>query len=207
MATTPAEHDAMRRALALAATPGVPLGPNPRVGCVLLADDGRIKLSDFGLARAASANTATGQVLLGTIAYLSPELVTKGTADVRSDIYSLGIMLFEMLTGEQPYRGDQPVNIAYRHANETVPAPSEVNPNVPHELDELVDDRPRFGDPCVVAGQGEPIPTQRDRAAQPFAQRIQHAVADSRKLRGDLVRNGQHVFHETKCRPGYGRHR
>ncbi|GAB3295172.1 Stk1 family PASTA domain-containing Ser/Thr kinase [Pseudoclavibacter terrae] len=105
---------------------------------VLLADDGRIKLSDFGLARAASANTATGQVLLGTIAYLSPELVTKGTADVRSDIYSLGIMLFEMLTGEQPYRGDQPVNIAYRHANETVPAPSEVNPNVPHELDELV---------------------------------------------------------------------
>ncbi|MGO2751688.1 MAG: Stk1 family PASTA domain-containing Ser/Thr kinase [Pseudoclavibacter sp.] len=105
---------------------------------VLLADDGRIKLSDFGLARAASANTATGQVLLGTIAYLSPELVTKGTADVRSDIYSLGIMLFEMLTGEQPYRGDQPVNIAYRHANETVPAPSDVNPNVPHELDELV---------------------------------------------------------------------
>nr|WP_258064749.1 Stk1 family PASTA domain-containing Ser/Thr kinase [Pseudoclavibacter sp. AY1H1] len=105
---------------------------------VLLADDGRIKLSDFGLARAASANTATGQVLLGTIAYLSPELVTKGTADVRSDIYSLGIMLFEMLTGEQPYRGDQPVNIAYRHANETVPAPSEVNASVPHELDELV---------------------------------------------------------------------
>lgn len=105
---------------------------------VLLADDGRIKLSDFGLARAASANTASGQVLLGTIAYLSPELVTKGTADIRSDIYSLGIMMYEMLTGEQPYRGDQPVNIAFRHANEDVPAPSSVEPSVPGELDELV---------------------------------------------------------------------
>ncbi|WP_225734997.1 Stk1 family PASTA domain-containing Ser/Thr kinase [Pseudoclavibacter endophyticus] len=105
---------------------------------VLLADDGRIKLSDFGLARAASANTASGQVLLGTIAYLSPELVTKGTAGIRSDIYSLGIMMYEMLTGEQPYRGDQPVNIAYRHANEDVPPPSDVQPDVPGELDDLV---------------------------------------------------------------------
>ncbi|MFD0994840.1 Stk1 family PASTA domain-containing Ser/Thr kinase [Pseudoclavibacter chungangensis] len=105
---------------------------------VLLADDGRIKLSDFGLARAASANTASGQVLLGTIAYLSPELVTKGTADIRSDIYSLGIMMYEMLTGEQPYRGDQPVNIAYRHANEDVPPPSDVCADVPPELDDIV---------------------------------------------------------------------
>lgn len=105
---------------------------------VLLADDGRIKLSDFGLARAASANTASGHVLLGTIAYLSPELVTKGTAGIRSDIYSLGIMMYEMLTGEQPYRGDQPVNIAYRHANEDVPPPSDVQPDVPSELDDLV---------------------------------------------------------------------
>lgn len=105
---------------------------------VLLADDGRIKLSDFGLARAASANTASGQVLLGTIAYLSPELVTKGTAGIRSDIYSLGIMMYEMLTGEQPYRGDQPVNIAYRHANEVVPPPSDVQGDVPAELDDLV---------------------------------------------------------------------
>lgn len=105
---------------------------------VLLADDGRIKLSDFGLARAASANTASGQVLLGTIAYLSPELVTQGTADIRSDIYSLGIMMYEMLTGEQPYSGDQPVNIAFRHANEDVPAPSRIREGVPSQLDDLV---------------------------------------------------------------------
>lgn len=105
---------------------------------VLLADDGRIKLGDFGLARAASANTATGQALLGTIAYLSPELVTRGVADARSDIYAVGIMMYEMLTGEQPYVGEAPMAIAYQHANDTVPTPSSKNPAVPVELDELV---------------------------------------------------------------------
>jgi len=118
---------------------------------VLLADDGRIKLGDFGLARAATTNTATGAALLGTIAYLSPELVTRGAADARSDIYAIGIMLYEMLTGEQPYKGEQPMQIAYQHANDTVPAPSAAVPGVPRELDELVawatarnpDDRPR----------------------------------------------------------------
>jgi beta-lactam-binding protein with PASTA domain/tRNA A-37 threonylcarbamoyl transferase component Bud32 len=105
---------------------------------VLLADDGRIKLGDFGLARAATANTGTGQALLGTIAYLSPELVTRGIADARSDIYALGIMMYEMLTGEQPYVGEAPMQIAYQHANDTVPTPSSKNPAVPAELDELV---------------------------------------------------------------------
>jgi eukaryotic-like serine/threonine-protein kinase len=105
---------------------------------VLLADDGRIKLGDFGLARAASANTATGAALLGTIAYLSPELVTRGVADTRSDIYAVGIMMYEMLTGEQPFTGEQPMQIAYQHANESVPAPSSRNPKVPRPLDELV---------------------------------------------------------------------
>lgn len=118
---------------------------------VLLADDGRIKIGDFGLARAASANTATGAALLGTIAYLSPELVTRGIADTRSDIYAVGIMMYEMLVGEQPFKGEQPMQIAYQHANGAVPAPSVTNDGVPAELDELVlwatsrepDDRPR----------------------------------------------------------------
>ncbi|TIH34462.1 protein kinase domain-containing protein [Subtercola vilae] len=105
---------------------------------VLLADDGRIKIGDFGLARAASANTATGQALLGTIAYLSPELLTRGVADARSDIYATGIMMYEMLVGEQPYKGEQPMQIAFQHANETVPAPSIANPSIPPEVDELV---------------------------------------------------------------------
>ena len=105
---------------------------------VLLADDGRIKIADFGLARAASHNTQTGQALLGTVAYLSPELVTGSPADVRSDIYGLGIMMYEMLTGEQPFTGDEAVAIAYQHANGVVPAPSEKNSAVPHELDDII---------------------------------------------------------------------
>jgi len=118
---------------------------------VLLADDGRIKIGDFGLARAASANTATGAALLGTIAYLSPELVTRGLADTRSDIYAVGIMMYEMLVGEQPFKGEQPMQIAYQHANDAVPSPSSRNHLVPAELDDLVlwatarepDDRPK----------------------------------------------------------------
>lgn len=106
---------------------------------ILLANDGRIKVGDFGLARASSANTATGKALLGTIAYLSPELVTRGTADKRSDIYAVGIMLFEMLTGKQPFTGEQPMQIAYQHAHEQVPAPSSMEPGIPRTLDLLVE--------------------------------------------------------------------
>jgi serine/threonine-protein kinase len=105
---------------------------------ILMADDGRIKIADFGLARAASHNTQTGQALLGTVAYLSPELVTGSPADIRSDLYALGIMMFEMLTGKQPFTGDQAVTIAYQHANADVPVPSEINPDIPDELDDVI---------------------------------------------------------------------
>ena len=104
---------------------------------VLLADDGRIKIGDFGLARNIDNNTSTGS-LVGTVAYLSPELVMRGIADARSDVYAAGIMLFEMLTGRQPFEGDQAVQIAYQHANDNVPAPSKFNPQVAPLLDELV---------------------------------------------------------------------
>lgn len=105
---------------------------------VLLADDGRIKIGDFGLARATTAHTASSQALLGTIAYLSPELLRRGVADTRSDIYSSGIMMYEMLVGQQPFRGEQPMQIALQHANETVPPPSHAVSDIPVEIDELV---------------------------------------------------------------------
>ena len=105
---------------------------------VMLADDGRIKLGDFGLARAVSANTTTGQALLGTIAYLSPELVTRGIADARSDLYAFGIMVYEMLTGVQPFTGEQPMQIAYQHAHSDVPAPSLASTESSPELDDFV---------------------------------------------------------------------
>lgn len=104
---------------------------------VFLSDNGTVKLGDFGLAREISSHTQTGS-LVGTAAYLSPELVLRGQADARSDIYSLGVMAFEMLTGKQPYGGDQAVQIAYQHANSNIPAPSSLNPEVPELLDEIV---------------------------------------------------------------------
>ncbi|MBG6218020.1 serine/threonine-protein kinase [Arthrobacter sp. CAN_A6] len=104
---------------------------------VLLASDGQIKIADFGLARAVSTNTGTG-TLVGTVAYLSPELVTGASADAQSDIYSVGILLFELLTGRQPFTGDAPIQIAFQHAHSTVPAPSSLLPGLPSDIDELV---------------------------------------------------------------------
>jgi serine/threonine-protein kinase len=104
---------------------------------VLLADDGRIKLSDWGLAREVDQRTKT-ESLIGTVAYVSPELVLRGSADARSDVYAAGILLFELVTGRQPFVGEQAVQVAFQHANSTVPAPSSVNPEVPALVDELV---------------------------------------------------------------------
>ncbi|MFG1701787.1 Stk1 family PASTA domain-containing Ser/Thr kinase [Nonomuraea sp. M3C6] len=106
---------------------------------VLMTDDGRVKVVDFGLARAIEATnqTRTG-VMIGTIGYMSPEQVTTGGADVRSDVYAAGIMLFELVTGQQPYDGETPMSVAYRHVHDTVPRPSSVVPEVPPLIDTLV---------------------------------------------------------------------
>ena len=104
---------------------------------VFLSDGGKVKLGDFGLARAITQHTQTGSVV-GTVAYLSPELVLRGQADARSDVYSLGVMIFEMLTGSQPYQGEQAVQVAYQHANDNIPAPSSLKANIPELLDEIV---------------------------------------------------------------------
>ncbi|UFU04822.1 Stk1 family PASTA domain-containing Ser/Thr kinase [Ruania halotolerans] len=106
---------------------------------ILVAHTGEVKVADFGLARAVSEATAasTGS-LLGTVAYLSPEIVTSGNADARADIYAVGAMLFEMLTGHQPFRGETPIQVAYQHVHDVVPAPSESVPWLPFEVDELV---------------------------------------------------------------------
>ncbi|MGH3160128.1 MAG: protein kinase domain-containing protein, partial [Streptosporangiaceae bacterium] len=96
---------------------------------VLLAEDGRVKVADFGLARSTTgtSHTKTG-VLMGTVAYLAPEQVTANTSDARCDVYAAGVMLFELLTGQQPHIGESAIAVAYKHVNETVPAPSAVLP-------------------------------------------------------------------------------
>lgn len=118
---------------------------------VLLASDGRVKLADFGLARAVTevTSTTTGTVL-GTVAYLAPELVVRGDSDARTDVYACGILLYEMLTGRQPFTGETPIQVAFQHVNNDVPAPSELVGWLPIEIDDAVralaardpDDRP-----------------------------------------------------------------
>ncbi|MGW9194879.1 Stk1 family PASTA domain-containing Ser/Thr kinase [Micromonospora chersina] len=102
--------------------------------------DSVVKVADFGLARAveASAEEENGNQLMATVAYVAPELVTQGHADARTDVYSAGIVLFEMLTGRVPYDGDRPVEVAWQHVDRDVPAPSTLVPALPPVLDALV---------------------------------------------------------------------
>jgi serine/threonine-protein kinase len=108
---------------------------------VLINPRGQLKVADFGLARAitsATSATATGGVIMGTVSYLPPELVVDGTADARSDVYAVGVLLFELLTGTKPHGGDSPIQVAYKHVHEDVPAPSSVVPGIPPYLDAFV---------------------------------------------------------------------
>lgn len=106
---------------------------------ILVPTDGPAKVTDFGLARAASevSMSSTGN-MLGTVAYIAPEIATTGEADARSDIYSVGIMLYEMLTGAVPWAGESPLQIASHHVSDNVPSPSAAQPWIPREIDDLV---------------------------------------------------------------------
>jgi serine/threonine-protein kinase len=107
---------------------------------ILLSDDGVVKVADFGLARAVesdAASTRTG-LMMGTVAYCAPEQIARGLADQRSDVYSAGIVMFELLTGHPPYQGESAMNVAYQHVHSRVPAPSSRVRGIPNEVDELV---------------------------------------------------------------------
>ncbi len=137
---------------------------------VLLTDDGRVKVADFGLARAISAGNATAAtqgLLIGTVAYLSPEQVQRGIADARSDVYGAGILLYEMITGAVPFAGETPLAVAYQHVNAVVPMPSSVRPGIPSEVDAL------------VARATERDPDRRYSSAGNF-------LADLRRIRAEL---------------------
>ena len=108
---------------------------------ILISKDGRIKVADFGLARNISMGqtmTAESSVVLGSVSYLSPEQVQRGVADARSDIYAVGIVLFEMLTGSKPYSGETPIQIAYRHVNDRIPNIQTIKSEIPSSIAGLV---------------------------------------------------------------------
>lgn len=134
---------------------------------VLIGTDGSVKVADFGLVRAAAeAGTTSGSVILGTVAYLSPEQVTTGAADARTDVYAAGIVLYEMLTGRPPYVGDTALSVAYRHVNDDVPPPVEQVPDLPPAINDLV----------VRATRRDPA--QRPQSAEAFLAEVQQARAE-----------------------------
>ena len=152
---------------------------------VLIADDGRVKVADFGLAKAVSADTqhtATGGVLIGTVSYLAPELVVDGRADTRADVYAVGVVLYELLTGRKPHEGESPIQVAYKHVHEDIPPPSLLEPSLPPYVDALVaratarDRTQRPADAAVMLHQVHRV-----------AQALAEGVRDDPELTADLT--------------------
>lgn len=105
---------------------------------VLIGDDGRVKVADFGLVRSVDSVTNTTGSVLGTVSYLAPEQIENGVADTRVDVYACGVVFYEMLAGSKPHTGDNPAQVLYQHLNEDVPPPSASVPGLPAALDEVV---------------------------------------------------------------------
>ena len=167
----------VREALGLTAQILRPLGAAHRAGLVhrdikpenvLLPADGSVaKVADFGLARAVTevTQTTTGNVL-GTVAYLAPELITSGSSSPRADVFSVGVITYELLTGEQPFTADSPIQIAFRNVHEDIPLPSTTVPDLPGGVDGLVSAMTRRD------------PEQRPQDADETLTRLREAVAD-----------------------------
>ncbi|MET9272773.1 Stk1 family PASTA domain-containing Ser/Thr kinase [Kribbella sp. NPDC003557] len=169
---------------------------------VLISDKGVVKVADFGLARAVSAsgNTATQGLLMGTVSYLAPELVTDGSADARSDVYSAGILLYEMLTGNKPHSGDTPIQVAYAHVHADVPPPSLEQPSIPPYVDALVQ--------RATARDRDLRPTDArvfSRQVHRVRSALDEGLPDDPELTGDLTVPIQQIRQDSGYDDGYTR--
>jgi beta-lactam-binding protein with PASTA domain/predicted Ser/Thr protein kinase len=130
--------EALARALAAAHQAGL-VHRDVKPGNIMFTRDGEVKVTDFGIARTSSGDTLTQTAaVLGTASYLSPEQAQGTSVDARSDIYSVGCVLYEMLTGRPPFTGDSPVSIAYKHVKEDPVPPARMNPDIPASLEAVV---------------------------------------------------------------------
>ncbi|CAN5632474.1 protein kinase [soil metagenome] len=179
---------------------------------VLISDDGEVKLADFGLVRAvAEAGITSTSVILGTAAYLSPEQVSSGNAGPRSDVYSVGILAYELLTGVTPFTGDNALTVAYQRMDNDVAAPSTVIDGVPPQFDELVlratarDPADRYADAlemkadldAVAAELNLPafrVPAPRHSAQHTSAARYHSRGDGNRTTEAEPVRNATRQF-------------
>ena len=144
---------------------------------VLVDHEGRVKVADFGIARAGSSQMTEAGSIIGTAQYLSPEQARGAPVDESSDLYSTGIVLYELLTGDLPFNGETPVEIAMKHLSQVPPAPSTIRPEIPRDLD-LVVLRALAKEPAEryrsakemdrdleLVGRGEPVGTETEAAA------------------------------------------
>ncbi len=144
---------------------------------VLVDHEGRVKVADFGIARAGSSQITEAGSIIGTAQYLSPEQARGAPVDESSDLYSTGIVLYELLTGDLPFTGETPVEIAMKHLSQVPPSPSSIRPEVPRDLDLVVlralakepADRYRSAKEMdrdlELVGRGEPVGTETEAAA------------------------------------------
>jgi len=187
---------------------------------ILLSDDGIVKVADFGLARAVESDptaTRTG-LMMGTVAYCAPEQISKGSTDPRSDVYSAGIVLFELLTGTPPYKGDSAMNVAWQHVHSRVPAPSSRVKGIPSEIDELVinatDSDPDSRPPDAGAFLAEvadvrselglpvvPVPARDRSRSRSLRADVRHRTPDAETT--ELLRGGAQT-HDTTVVPRRG---
>lgn len=187
---------------------------------VLISDDGEVKLVDFGLVRAlAEAGITSTSVILGTAAYLSPEQVSSGQTGPRSDVYAVGILAYELLTGATPFTGDNPLTVAYARMDQDVPPPSSAISGVPPQFDEFIgratsrDPDQRYADAAAmrdeldaVAGELNlpkfrvPAPTNsaQHAAATAFHSRPTDQTVDHRRTPVPVLSPGQPVKHPTR---------
>jgi serine/threonine protein kinase len=149
-------------------------------GNIMIASNGQVKVMDFGIARAISDSSATiaeTSSILGTAQYFSPEQARGETVDARTDLYSTGVVFFELLTGRAPFRGDNPVSVAYQHVNSEAVAPSSLNPKVSPALD------------AVVLRSMAKDRFQRYQSASEFRDDVEAAAAGSVPLRTQVATN------------------
>src|SRR5437763_1534963 len=143
---------------------------------IVVGGDGRLKVTDFGIARSGTSQMTEVGSIVGTAQYLSPEQARGAPVDPRSDLYSLGVVLYEMLTGAVPFTGDTPVEIAMKHLSQVPKPPSELRPEVPHDLDAVVM-RALAKDPEQRYGSAEEMDADLARVARGVA--VSHETEDA----------------------------